>query len=78
MRERLGMGAKWRVSQDALVLFAAGNEGGMGVGSVTSPGLGKNFLTVGASRNSYQSFDEVILLGRFRPYNTPVDRKRGF
>ncbi len=45
-------------------MFAAGNEGSLGTGSVSSPGLGKNFLTVGAARNSFQSFSEVPILHR--------------
>ena len=45
-------------------MFAAGNEGSLGPGSVSSPGLGKNFLTVGAARNSFQSFSEVPILHR--------------
>jgi hypothetical protein len=50
--------------KDTLVVFAAGNEGSLGTGSVSSPGLGKNFLTVGAARNAFQSFSEVPILHR--------------
>jgi hypothetical protein len=50
-----------------LVVFAAGNEGSRGAGSVSSPGLGKNFLTVGAARSSYQSFAEVSSIPRPSP-----------
>ena len=37
---------------DFLVLFAAGNSGGDGAGTIGAPGLSKNALTVGASVNS--------------------------
>ncbi len=42
------------------MVFSAGNDGSTGKGSVTSPGLGKNMLTVGATRNAYASFSEVF------------------
>ena len=38
---------------DFLVLFAAGNDGLDGAGTIGSPGLSKNALTVGASINSF-------------------------
>ncbi len=42
--------------QDALVLFAAGNDGHKGHGSILSPGTSKSCLTVGASISSRDPF----------------------
>ncbi len=40
-----------RDNREMLVLFAAGNEGSAGAGSVSAPGTAKNCLTVGASES---------------------------
>lgn len=41
---------------DYLPLFAAGNYGDRGYNSLSSPGICKNVLTVGASKNMAESF----------------------
>ncbi|KAL0234566.1 hypothetical protein PCE1_001602 [Barthelona sp. PCE] len=41
---------------DAVVVFSAGNYGKAGLASVSSPGLAKNVISVGASMTSYQGF----------------------
>mmetsp|Transcript_38117 Transcript_38117/g.61721 ORF Transcript_38117/g.61721 Transcript_38117/m.61721 type:complete len:925 (-) Transcript_38117:230-3004(-) len=53
----------WR-NQDSLVLFAAGNYGGSGGRTLTSPSTCKNCLTVGASLTSQEGF--VDDLNNFR------------
>jgi subtilisin family serine protease len=47
---------------DALVLFAAGNQGSNGAGSVVTPSTNKNGVCVGASINNDQSW--ISLTGR--------------
>lgn len=42
---------------DLLVLFSAGNRGAEGKGSVGSPGIAKNIMTIGASMTSWSGFD---------------------
>jgi PGF-pre-PGF domain-containing protein len=42
---------------DMLIVFAAGNEGKTGSGTITPPGTAKNALTVGASENDRPSKD---------------------
>ena len=44
---------------DALVLYAAGNDGSNGEGSIVSPSVGKNVVSVGASLNDYPSWKSV-------------------
>jgi serine protease AprX len=48
---------------DALVFFAAGNDGELGPGTVGSPATNKNGLAVGATLNSRESFQENDLPG---------------
>lgn len=40
---------------DLVVVFSAGNDGDMGEGTVNSPGLAKNVVTVGAAGSRYSS-----------------------
>jgi len=71
--------------QDLLILFAAGNSGTEGFGSVGSPSTAKNGLSIGSGRNSAYGSDEDVSYysslgptadGRFKPdliapgYNT--------
>lgn len=51
-------------NQDALILFASGNDGAAGARSVVAPGTAKNCLTVGATMSSSDSF---ALLGENCP-----------
>eukprot|EP00736_Rhodelphis_marinus_P008051 Rmarinus@m.28362 len=44
---------------DFLLLFAAGNSGVSGLGSVGTPGVAKNCITVGATHNTEESWDDV-------------------
>ena len=41
--------------EDFVVLFAAGNDGTQGAGSVSTPGTCKNCITVGSSEGFYES-----------------------
>lgn len=45
--------------EDALILFAAGNEGEEGASTILSPGMSKNVLSVGASLNAHEAFGEA-------------------
>ena len=44
---------------DAIVIFAAGNSGLEGFGSVVSPSTGKNCISVGAGLNAAESFTSI-------------------
>jgi hypothetical protein len=50
-------------NQDFLVLFAAGNDGDEGSGSLGSPATAKNCVTVGAAQSSTESFQAYRLTG---------------
>lgn len=43
---------------EALVLFAAGNQGESGAGTVNAPGTNKNGISVGAHLNAFDSFSQ--------------------
>ena len=52
---------------DFLVLFAAGNDGDSGPGTVGAPGLSKNALTVGASVNSFADMGSMAFFSSIGP-----------
>lgn len=46
-------------NEHVLSLFAAGNDGLSGFYSISSPGISKNILSVGATKNTAASFEEL-------------------
>ena len=52
---------------DFLVLFAAGNDGEYGPGTIGAPGLSKNALTVGASVNSFTNMGSMAYFSSIGP-----------
>ena len=53
--------------RDFLVLFAAGNDGYKGPGSILSPGLSKNAITVGASYNTLKNMNAMASFSSIGP-----------
>lgn len=67
--------------QEALILFAAGNDGEKGHGSILSPGTSKSCLTVGASissRDSFLYFYGGKASSNYNPDNLANFSSRGF
>ena len=62
-------------NDDFLIVFAAGNNGQEGFGTILSPGLAKNAVAVAASYSSY-SIDSIAYFSSVGPApdgrNTPV------
>ena len=50
-------------NDDLVVLFAAGNDGESGYGSVGAPGVAKNVLSIGAADSD---FSELTGMASFR------------
>ena len=61
--------------EDALILFAAGNQGEDGPSTILSPGMSKNILSVGASLNDHRAFGEAP--SRYNKNNLAAFSSRG-
>eukprot|EP00297_Palpitomonas_bilix_P002163 CAMPEP_0113908806 /NCGR_PEP_ID=MMETSP0780_2-20120614/26414_1 /TAXON_ID=652834 /ORGANISM="Palpitomonas bilix" /LENGTH=1203 /DNA_ID=CAMNT_0000904371 /DNA_START=25 /DNA_END=3636 /DNA_ORIENTATION=- /assembly_acc=CAM_ASM_000599 len=56
-------------NDDMVAVFAAGNEGRAGSKTVNTPGTCKNCITVGASLNTYESFEPLFEYSSSPPHN---------
>jgi len=54
---------------ESIILYAAGNDGDEGSGSVVSPSTGKNVVSVGAGLNDYKSWKSITGTSNKSKYN---------